>query len=72
MELRRRFVSVFVARWTDSLRISRFQIEQVCQFYIGDMVTAIQKTSLVPGSDDSLIYSTISGKIGVGFRNASL
>jgi len=41
------------------------KIEQVCQFYIGDMVTAIQKTSLVPGSDDSLIYATISGKIGM-------
>ena len=29
------------------------------------MVTTLQKTSLVPGSDDSLIFTTISGAIGM-------
>jgi hypothetical protein len=29
------------------------------------MVTTLQKTNLVPGSDDSLVYTTISGSIGM-------
>lgn len=29
------------------------------------MVTSIQKTNVVPGSDDCLIYTTISGSIGM-------
>lgn len=29
------------------------------------MVTTIQKTSLVPGADDGLVYTTISGAIGM-------
>uniref|UniRef100_A0A915DN08 Cleavage/polyadenylation specificity factor A subunit C-terminal domain-containing protein n=1 Tax=Ditylenchus dipsaci TaxID=166011 RepID=A0A915DN08_9BILA len=41
------------------------KLEQVCQFYVGDMITSIQKTSLVPDSDDGLIYTTISGAIGM-------
>ncbi|KAI1715076.1 CPSF A subunit region domain-containing protein [Ditylenchus destructor] len=41
------------------------KLEQICQFYIGDMITSLQKTSLVPGSDDGLVYTTISGSIGM-------
>lgn len=40
-------------------------MEVICQIYTGDLITSIQKTSLVPGSDDGLIYSTISGAIGM-------
>ncbi|KAI6196006.1 CPSF-A domain-containing protein [Aphelenchoides besseyi] len=40
-------------------------MEQLTQFYVGDMITSLQKSSLVPGSDDSLIYTTISGGIGM-------
>lgn len=41
------------------------KLEQICHFYIGDMITTLQKTSIIPGSDDSLIYTTISGAIGM-------
>ncbi|KAI6202789.1 hypothetical protein M3Y94_00480800 [Aphelenchoides besseyi] len=41
------------------------KMEQLTQFYVGDMITSLQKSSLVPGSDDSLIYTTISGGIGM-------
>jgi len=41
------------------------KLELLTNFYIGDMVTSLQKASLVPGSDDSLIYTTISGSIGM-------
>jgi splicing factor 3B subunit 3 len=32
--------------------------------YAGDTVTSIQKSSLVPGGSEALIYSTMSGSIG--------
>lgn len=41
------------------------KLEILANFYIGDMITTLQKASLVPGSDDSLVYTTISGSIGM-------
>uniref|UniRef100_A0A914L3W9 Cleavage/polyadenylation specificity factor A subunit C-terminal domain-containing protein n=1 Tax=Meloidogyne incognita TaxID=6306 RepID=A0A914L3W9_MELIC len=41
------------------------KLELIAHFYIGDLVTKLHKTSIVPGSDDSLIYTTISGSIGM-------
>lgn len=41
------------------------KLELLAHFYVGDMITTLQKASLVPGSDDSLIYTTISGSIGM-------
>lgn len=33
--------------------------------FIGDAVTTLQKATLIPGGNDALIYSTISGAVGV-------
>lgn len=41
------------------------KMELIAHFYVGDMVTKLQKTSIVPGSDDALVYTTISGSIGM-------
>uniref|UniRef100_A0A914BUT0 Cleavage/polyadenylation specificity factor A subunit C-terminal domain-containing protein n=1 Tax=Acrobeloides nanus TaxID=290746 RepID=A0A914BUT0_9BILA len=41
------------------------KLELLCNIYVGDMITSIQKTSLVPGSDDGLVYTTMSGSIGM-------
>ncbi|KAL3080320.1 hypothetical protein niasHS_012425 [Heterodera schachtii] len=41
------------------------KMELIAQFYVADMVTKLQKTSIVPGSDDALVYTTISGSIGM-------
>jgi len=41
------------------------KLEHICTFYIGDCVTTLQKTSIVPGADDSLLYTTLSGAIGM-------
>lgn len=40
-------------------------MEHIGQFYVGDTVTSMQKTSLVPGANDCLVYTTISGTIGM-------
>jgi splicing factor 3B subunit 3 len=37
----------------------------IAHFYLGDMITKLHKTALVPGSDDALVYTTISGSIGM-------
>ena len=39
--------------------------ETVANFFIGDMVTAIQKTTLIPGGNECIIYATMSGRIGI-------
>lgn len=34
------------------------------QFHVGEVVTCLQKTTLVPGGAEVLLYSTINGSIG--------
>ncbi|CAD5209932.1 unnamed protein product [Bursaphelenchus xylophilus] len=41
------------------------KVEYLANFYVGDMVTTLQKTSLVPGADDALLYTTIGGGVGM-------
>lgn len=40
-------------------------MEAIAHLYIGDAITSMQKTSLVPGANDCLSYTTISGIIGI-------
>ena len=37
----------------------------ISHFYVGSMITTLQKTNLVPGAEDALVYSTITGAIGM-------
>lgn len=41
------------------------KLDHVAQFYVGETVTSMQKTSLVPGANDCLVYTTINGMIGI-------
>ncbi|VDM61716.1 unnamed protein product [Angiostrongylus costaricensis] len=41
------------------------KVDQVAVFYTGDFVTSLQKTSLVPGANECVIYTTIGGAIGI-------
>lgn len=40
-------------------------MEMIAVFYIGDQITSVQKTSLVPGASDCIVYTTIGGAIGI-------
>ncbi|TMW62173.1 hypothetical protein Poli38472_009666 [Pythium oligandrum] len=40
------------------------KLEQVAQFYVGDVVTSIVRTSLVPGGMEAIVYATVMGRIG--------
>ncbi|CAI4225254.1 unnamed protein product [Auanema sp. JU1783] len=41
------------------------KLELQTVFYAGDMITSLQKTSLVPGASDCIVYTTIGGAIGI-------
>ena len=40
------------------------QAELICHFYVGETVLSIQKTTLIQGGSECLVYSTLSGSIG--------
>lgn len=33
-----------------------------CNFHVGEIVTSLQKATLIPGGSESLVYTTLSGK----------
>ncbi len=37
----------------------------LCTFYLGETITSLQKTTLIPGGSDALVYTTLSGSIGM-------
>lgn len=39
-------------------------MDQICNFFVGEVVTSIQKTSLVSTSSEVVIYGTSMGSIG--------
>lgn len=41
------------------------KLEQIAQFYVGEVITGIVRTSFVPGGIEVLVYSTVMGTIGV-------
>ncbi|CAM9666346.1 unnamed protein product [Ascophyllum nodosum] len=40
------------------------KVEQQLQFHVGEVVTSLRRTALVPGGAEVLLYSTINGSIG--------
>eukprot|EP00884_Botryococcus_braunii_P014215 jgi/Botrbrau1/22795/Bobra.0132s0121.1 len=41
------------------------KVEDVINFHVGDIITSINVTSLQPGANDFLLYTTLTGGIGV-------
>jgi splicing factor 3B subunit 3 len=37
----------------------------LCSFYLGETITSLQKTTLIPGGNDAIVYTTLSGSIGM-------
>lgn len=40
-------------------------LKAVCHFYVGEVVSSLQKATLIPGGSEALVYSTLSGSLGV-------
>ena len=41
------------------------QTEIMANFHVGEVVTSLQKATLIPGGSESLVYTTLSGGIGM-------
>ena len=41
------------------------KLEAVCQFFVGSAITSLQRTVIQPGGIEVLLYSTITGALGV-------
>lgn len=39
-------------------------MEEIVQFHVGDVVSCLQKASLIPGGGDSIIFGTVMGSLG--------
>ncbi|GFY83635.1 cleavage and polyadenylation specificity factor (CPSF) A subunit protein [Actinidia rufa] len=40
------------------------KMEEIVQFHVGDVVTCLQKASLIPGGGECLLYGTVMGSLG--------
>ncbi|XP_073010417.1 spliceosome-associated protein 130 A [Typha latifolia] len=40
------------------------KVEEIVQFHVGDVVTCLQKASLIPGGGECLIFGTVMGSLG--------
>lgn len=40
------------------------KVDEIVQFHVGDVVTCLQKASLIPGGGECLIYGTVMGSLG--------
>ena len=43
------------------------QFQCLCQYYVGELVTCLKRSSLVKGGREAVIYVTVTGKIGALF-----
>ena len=42
-----------------------FQAEVIMNYHVGETVLSLQKTTLIQGGSESLVYTTLSGGIGI-------
>ncbi|KAL9259372.1 Spliceosome-associated protein 130 B-like protein [Drosera capensis] len=40
------------------------KVEEIVQFHVGDVITSLQKASLIPGGGECIIYATVMGSLG--------
>ena len=40
------------------------KVEEIVQFHVGDVVTCLQKASLIPGGGECIVFGTVMGSIG--------
>ena len=50
---------------TSLLLLPSRQAEVIMNYHIGETVLSLQKTTLIPGGSESLVYTTLSGGIGI-------
>ncbi|XP_010785129.1 splicing factor 3B subunit 3-like [Notothenia coriiceps] len=48
-----------------NLTFLSLQAEVIMNYHVGETVLSIQKTTLIPGGSESMVYTTLSGGIGI-------
>ena len=41
------------------------QVDIVCNYHVGETIMSLQKTTLVPGGSECIVYTTMSGGVGI-------
>ena len=41
------------------------QAELLCSYHIGETVNTLHKTTLIPGGSELLVFTTLSGSVGM-------
>ena len=41
------------------------QAELLCSYYVGETINSLHKTTLIPGGSELLVYTTLSGGVGM-------
>ncbi|XP_015777088.1 PREDICTED: splicing factor 3B subunit 3-like [Acropora digitifera] len=41
------------------------KVETLCNYHVGETVLSLQKATLIPGGSESLVYTTLSGGVGM-------
>ena len=52
------------ALWDSSRESETPRLEVLCQYHVGEVVTGMTRSALVAGGAESLIYTTVSGRVG--------
>jgi splicing factor 3B subunit 3 len=52
------------ALWDSSREDATPKLELLCSYYVGEVVTSMTRSSLVAGGAESLIYVTVTGRMG--------
>ena len=47
-----------------ALNSAHHKLEDIIQFHIGDVITALQRAAMQPGGQEAVIYGTIMGALG--------
>ncbi|ELT96001.1 hypothetical protein CAPTEDRAFT_155561 [Capitella teleta] len=48
-----------------SLNGASQKADSIANFHVGEMITSLQKATLIPGGSESLVYTTLSGSLGM-------
>lgn len=40
-------------------------LQVLCHFYVGEVVSSMQKATLIPGGSEGIVYATLSGAVGM-------
>lgn len=65
MQTRRGWSAATTAGSTMTACVCVLQAEVVVNYHVGETVLSLQKTTLIPGGSESLVYTTLSGGIGI-------